>query len=794
MQHSIGASYYTGKTLFVTGATGLVGKVLLETLLRKLPNTKRTYVMIRARKDRAGNPLTAAEVLQKEVIDSTAFDFLRERHGSGFASFVAERVQAVEGDLSKDGLAMAPETYAMLSSEVDVVISSAALAVFDAPLDSALETNTLGPQRILKFAREAAKRPFVAHISTCYVSNVAGPVFESVLDPGWTPGGVAPGETFDVSEEVAAITAEIGRIRQSGGKNAMVTEGLRWARRRGWKDTYTFTKAMGEQLFIRHLGDVEALILRPSIIESSLQSPAPGWIDGFRMMDPLIVGYARGQLVEFPGNPEAVLDVVPADTVVNALLMAIPWTHCGKGARVYQVASGMDKPLLLKGLRDYMVEYFKNAPLRRVEVKEAPKLPHLTFPEVTGFLRRVDWYLRPLRVLEKLHVPLKRTPWGKKRHAALSARRNRVQWLRNTAAIYGPYAANQARFLTFNLRPMWDALGVEDRKQFPCLLHDLDWKSYFHDVHLPGIERYLLRMPRRKTEVGAPLDILAHKQTNTLDTINFAAGREDEQQVVKLAKAEKVLVLTRLVRPVDAQAWTAPTYKRAIHRASNSLVRRICKRRLKLECDGSENIPERGPFILVANHTSHVDTGVLMTAVGPLAAQIHPTAAADYWFRSRFLAWLLQATLGAIPFDRKCRNIPKAVALPAQILRNGHSLIFYPEGSRSQDGQLQSFRSTLGLIALASGAPILPAFISGACEALPKGESFINAHPVRVRFGKIIPAESYLAMLDGDSVSSVSHKIAKDVHEAVQALQGKSIAAGAARREAPELLEAGHQA
>jgi 1-acyl-sn-glycerol-3-phosphate acyltransferase len=432
----------------------------------------------------------------------------------------------------------------------------------------------------------------------------------------------------------------------------------------------------------------------------------------------------------------------------------------------------MDKPLQLKDLREYMVEYFKNAPLRRVEVKEPVKLPHLTFPEVTGFLRRVDWYLRPLRVLEKLHAPIKGTSWGKKRHAALNARRNRVQWLRNTAAIYGPYAANQARFLTFNLRPLWDALSEEDRKQFPCLLNDLDWRSYFHDVHLPGIELYLLRMPRRKTVEGAPVDILARSQA---ELATSGTSNNQELRATKLAKAEKVLVLTRLVRPVDASSWTTPRppkVKQIIHRVSHKLVRMICARRLKLRCEGSENIPERGPFILVANHTSHVDTGVLMTAVGPLASQIHPTAAADYWFRSRFLAWFLQAMLGAIPFDRKCRNIPKAVALPAQILRNGHSLIFYPEGSRSDDGKLQAFRSTLGLIALASGAPILPAYISGACEALPKGETFINEHPVTVKFGKIISVEGYLGMLDAQSVSNVAHIIAKDVHAAVSELGG----------------------
>jgi nucleoside-diphosphate-sugar epimerase len=347
MQAALGSAYYSGKTLLVTGATGLVGKVLLETLLRELSDVKRVYVMIRPRKGPSGETLTPAEALRQVVIDSNAFDLLRARHGKAFETFVNERVVAVEGDLSRDRLGMASGDYERLQKEVEVVINSAALAVFDAPLDEAIETNTLGPQRILEFARGAPCRPFVAHISTCYVSNVAGPVFESPLDPGWTPGGLSQGDTFDADEEVRSLLDRIEQVRREGAgeqvRARLVNEGLRWARRRGWKDTYTFTKAMGEQLFARHQGEIPGLILRPSIIESALRTPAPGWIDGFRMMDPLIVGFARGQLVEFPGNPEAVLDVVPADTVVNALLMAIPWTHHGEGERVYQVASGMEK-------------------------------------------------------------------------------------------------------------------------------------------------------------------------------------------------------------------------------------------------------------------------------------------------------------------------------------------------------------------------------------------------------------------------------------------------------------------
>jgi len=184
-------------------------------------------------------------------------------------------------------------------------------------------------------------------------------------------------------------------------------------------------------------------------------------------------------------------------------------------------------------------------------------------------------------------------------------------------------------------------------------------------------------------------------------------------------------------------------------------------------------VPERGPFIVVANHTSHIDTGVLLAALGTLAQHTHSIAVADYWFRRPAVAWLLRATLGGIPFDRHRRNVARALALPAQVLRNGQSLIFYPEGTRSPDGTLRPFRSTVGLLALASAAPIVPVAISGAAQALPKGRMWIARHPVRIRFGPPIEITPYLSCLDHERIASVSRRIAQDAHDAVERLQSR---------------------
>jgi hypothetical protein len=93
MECAVGGGYYGGKNLLVTGATGLVGKVLLDAILRNLADVNRVFIMIRPRTDAAGRRMESEEVLHKEIISSSAFDFLRQRHGAGFVDFIRSKVR-----------------------------------------------------------------------------------------------------------------------------------------------------------------------------------------------------------------------------------------------------------------------------------------------------------------------------------------------------------------------------------------------------------------------------------------------------------------------------------------------------------------------------------------------------------------------------------------------------------------------------------------------------------------------------------------------------------------------------
>ena len=99
--------------------------------------------------------------------------------------------------------------------------------------------------------------------------------------------------------------------------------------------------------------------MRPSIIESAYRHPFPGWIEGFKMAEPIILAYGRGTLPEFPGIPEGIVDIIPADYVVNAMLAVAANPPEPTTPAYYHVSCGARNPLQFKGLYEYVREYFQ---------------------------------------------------------------------------------------------------------------------------------------------------------------------------------------------------------------------------------------------------------------------------------------------------------------------------------------------------------------------------------------------------------------------------------------------------
>lgn len=142
------------------------------------------------------------------------------------------------------------------------------------------------------------------------------------------------------------------------------------------------------------------------------------------------------------------------------------------------------------------------------------------------------------------------------------------------------------------------------------------------------------------------------------------------------------------------------------------------------------------PFILIANHTSHLDTLALLTAL-PLAIRLRlrVAAAADYFFNCGWKSFLMQIIINAFPFARQGDNKHNSFDTTVNLIRQGNSILLFPEGTRSPDGHLQPFKRGAGRLAISTGTPVVPAYIGGAYDVMPKGANWPRRHRVTISFG-----------------------------------------------------------
>ncbi len=511
-----------GKRFFITGATGFLGTALVERILRCVPEAEITVLV------RPGRRADAAARLAREVIKNDCFDRLRDEWGDRFAAEVARRVRAVPGDVGQDGLGLDEAGRAALAA-ADIVIHSAATVSFDAPLTQAVEINLLGPSRVGAAVAASGSGAHLISVSTAYVASThQGEAKEELLsenrftlDVDWEDEVKAARRLRDdlqaESRKPAALTgftkqarSEIGgagehliatraeKVREEWVSTQLVDAGAARAHSLGWPDAYPFTKAMGERALVAQWGGrVPITFVRPSIIESALAEPYPGWIRGFRMAEPIIVSYARGLLREFPGVPEGIIDVIPVDLVVAAILGVAAHGASTGPPSVYHVASGVRNPFRYGHLVVLTQDFFSRNPLYD-ERGQPINVPEWSFPgrgRVQRQLRRAD---AAMTLAEKLltALPIRGT------QAELAARIEDKHMLAKRALgyveLYGAYTETDARYRVDRLMTLWDTFDDEDHQVFCFDPGVIDWDDYVHRVHLPSV----LEHTRVRTKAG----------------------------------------------------------------------------------------------------------------------------------------------------------------------------------------------------------------------------------------------------------------------------------------------------
>jgi HAD superfamily hydrolase (TIGR01490 family) len=494
-----------GSHVLLTGATGFLGQATLERLLSSYPDTH-VSVLIRPRGERGAADRLSA-LLRKNV-----FRPLSERLGAEqLARLVSERVTVIEGGLGS----------VTVPADLDVVIHGASTVSFDPPVDEAFRTNVSG---VATLYAALPGSPHVVHISTAYVAGTRkGVVGEVALDHGvdWQfELEMALAARADVERESRrpevlrralaqandqhakagpqSTAADAERLRTQWVTRRLVDYGRTRARSLGWPDVYTLTKALGERVAetLWAQAGQPLSVVRPAIVESALRHPYPGWIDGFKMADPLIISYGRGVLREFPGLPDSVLDVIPVDLVVNAIL-ATAARPPATGPAYLHVSSGASNPLTFQHMYELCREYFDNHPMPDGDRGHiAP--PTWRFPgnqQVELTLRAGE---RAAALAERALLALPPSKRSQDWLTSLGRQQQELVQLREYADLYGAYARAEVIYDDSRLRELHAALPAERTVEHGFDPTVIDWRAYLQEVHCPSITATVRRAGQRR--------------------------------------------------------------------------------------------------------------------------------------------------------------------------------------------------------------------------------------------------------------------------------------------------------
>jgi 1-acyl-sn-glycerol-3-phosphate acyltransferase len=157
----------------------------------------------------------------------------------------------------------------------------------------------------------------------------------------------------------------------------------------------------------------------------------------------------------------------------------------------------------------------------------------------------------------------------------------------------------------------------------------------------------------------------------------------------------------------------------------------------RLEIRGRENLPAHAPFILVANHASHLDA-IILGGILPLrfVGAVFPIAAGDTFFTKRASSIFATAFMNALPIWRKNCGAHSLEDLRERLMRGACVYILFPEGTRTRTGKMGPFKPGLGRLVAGTNIPILPCYLSGTFAALPASGTVPRWKKISVRMGK----------------------------------------------------------
>eukprot|EP00092_Neocalanus_flemingeri_P005847 GFUD01006292.1.p1 GENE.GFUD01006292.1~~GFUD01006292.1.p1 ORF type:complete len:503 (-),score=131.65 GFUD01006292.1:35-1543(-) len=285
--------FYEDKVVFITGGTGFIGKVLLEKLLR-CTEVSKVYLLIREKKG-----ISPKDRLE-QLFTSKLFDTLKTVKNAAM-----DKVAAMTGDIDKPQLGLSSGDQDRVLNEVEVILHCAATVRFDEDLSRALTMNVGAVSSIISLCKSMLRLRSFVHVSTAYCHCQREHIEEASYTPPTPP-----------RKALSLLDSLDTKVLDDKNFTKMII-GDR-------PNTYTYTKAIAEDLIMSECEDLPVSIVRPSIVVSTWKEPVPGWVDNLNGPTGLFLIAGIGVMRTAVIHEDLLVDSVPVDTCAN-LIIAAGW-------------------------------------------------------------------------------------------------------------------------------------------------------------------------------------------------------------------------------------------------------------------------------------------------------------------------------------------------------------------------------------------------------------------------------------------------------------------------------------
>lgn len=445
------SEFYAGKSIFITGCTGFIGKSVLEKLLRDCSDLKTCYVLCRdgskwnnqtKQKEPRSASLRIDDLLEEQLFNRMKLSNKKWK----------TQIKVVRGDITEEMLGLSEEDQKDIFANVSIIIHIAATVKFNEKMKVALRLNIYGVQQVLAVGKKLDKCDAFIHTSTAYSHTYKQAIAEEFYDATTDLDKLNKLLELLTDEQVEAMTPETIKPHPN---------------------TYTFTKCLGEALVNEHCDELPIAVVRPSIVINAWREPYKGWTDTLNGPAGMAAMAGVGFLRSVMASEEIKCALVPIDTVVNYLVVT-PWNVAVRGQRGL-VHNNTGTPENWVGVGQFCNNVIKN-------LKENPLVQVVREPSLVLF--HPDKY----RLGQRLHAFWDQvchqspvfwmdfTSWvtGGKRMKLAKA----IGMATKLGDTYYPWLNTQWHWDSHRQEEIMKALSSKDRSSFNLTTRGLDWADF----------------------------------------------------------------------------------------------------------------------------------------------------------------------------------------------------------------------------------------------------------------------------------------------------------------------------